>query len=151
MNTGSLPNPVTTERPEGKIAYKVVRPLEGELLSAIMEYRFALRYRIGEWTEPHLPGTPLMAFVSWEKAQRMITHYWPPRWRYTYQIWRVETEELPWQHNYLSQRGLWSPESFDTDKVIDFWKDGRPYFDHSTPLPIGTVLCRRLKLMERLT
>lgn len=145
----ALPLPVRLESTYNTVVYKACRSnfVTGRLVSACLrDPRLMITYAEGEWTNPILPGTPLMAFVSLRAAHLFA---WGTLFQDTYEIWRAEGV-VDWDWN-MQRRGLMHPSDLPTANIQRFWNDSTmDVADQWLYLPAGTVLCRSLKLLEKL-
>lgn len=118
-------------------AYKVVTPYTDDTLQSLVAYGpWHVVYRPGEWIEPSVTGSLLFAFVNEDHAREYL---WSEK---NQQLWRCETDELP--HTELVVGGNTSPEG-----MAAFWGGIRDKTNTIYP-PAGTVLVKRIRLVERI-
>ena len=112
--------------------YKVVRKSsEGKLLSDVVAPPLQRTYVVGRWHRGY-KGTPLLAFGSQEAAMRFA------RWGHdSCVVFVAEAENV--------KRITWVSIYYDSPReVLAFWSN----HGETMAAPLGTVSCRRLKLVE---
>jgi hypothetical protein len=124
--------------------YKVVEQSESDpsQFSSVMPYRYPwrLRYRIGEWTEPAVPGTKLFVFRSLPAAR--LFNY---TCAYNGAVFECEVRGQPKQPKLMTDPLV--------AKMRRFWvrlASGLPPGDLGCPPPRATLWVDAVKLGQRL-
>lgn len=123
---------------EQNIVYKIVRNRGGRSLSALIEDpSWEVTYVRNEPARPIHPHSPLFAFRDLETAIRWVGG--------NNHIWKAQAEGIK---NPLQD----IPQPTDTKAFAGFWRNRWLHLpllvSHNGGIPLGTVFCRSITLLE---
>jgi len=116
--------------------YKIVSQIDGEFVSAAYKNPHRLIYKVGEWTKPVIPNSPLLCFIDLEAADRFL-------------IFEASAFANPslFKIDVKNPRTPYCSKSHWTfDDLIDFWK--KPNWGGNWP--IGTMFADEIMLLEQI-
>ena len=121
-----------------KIYYKVVTP---SLKSVIMSCnKFTTQYKIGEFVSSPYPKTPLCVFKDLADVEHFTSTY---LWE-GYKIFTCEIEN--------KYRKPWIPYDCSLNYILELIAKKKRYIHLVyTLLPLGTICCKKVKLLEEVS
>lgn len=134
-----------------QIGYKVVLPIEGKLMSAVVSSsKFGLEYKIGELTEPK-KGTLILAFQNLNLAEQFSIRNKPSNSHQNLEVYEsilVDPKPIQFLLNVSTVRN----ETVLVSSIINQWKEILKNSNTKNNImfaPEGTIGCSKIQLIKK--